>query len=366
MKNKTKKNKKQQPKKSNEVVLEEVTFKDKLLAHFKKYAQPYIIGVSFAVWFFLMVLLGTVGQTPPFNSIAIEIGSFGIAWYAVFILTGVIFAVVLAMREAHFLNVNRDHLFDAAMIGLIVGIVGARLYYVIFNPVGGFMDIINIRGGGLAIHGAVIASVIFAVIYTKIRKMDLLALLDMVAVGFLIAQIVGRWGNFFNQEAHGGPMGEGAQNFLRVVLPSFVYENMNIGGTYYHPTFLYESIWNFVGLIGLLIIRRKRIFKMGDLIGLYLIWYGLGRGLLIEPFREDALLFFINANPTNFFLNMLNRVNVVLSLTLFTTGGSLYIVFKNKFNPDIPYYLDVVNENKEEALYLMSKEGRKKSKEGRK
>ncbi len=370
-KNKKKKTKKKvikgQPKVEEVVVIqEEKTFKEKLTLHFKKYMQPYIIGVVLTVWFFLLILLATVGKNPPYSSVALDFGNIQIAWYAVFILTGAMFAIILAMREAYFLDVNRDHLFDAAMIGLIVGIVGGRLYYVIFHPVGGFLEIFNIRGGGLAIHGVVIASLIFAYIYTKVRKMSFLGLMDMLAVGFLIAQVVGRWGNFFNQEAHGGPMSAGAQNFLSTILPSFIFENMNIGGIYYHPTFLYEGIWNFIGFVALLIIRRKRIFKLGDLIGVYLIWYGLGRGLLIEPFREDALLFFINANPTSFILDMLNRVNVVFSLTLFTIGGVLFIYIKNKLNPDLPYYLDVVKENEEEALYLLSKEGRKEVKQKKK
>ena len=162
-----------------------------------------------------------------------------------------------------------------------------------------------------------------------------------------------------NQEAHGGPMSANAQQVLSVILPNFIYNNMIIDGVVYHPTFLYESLWNFVGLILLLIIRRKRIFKVGDMMGLYLMWYGLGRGLLIEPFRTDPLLFVESAGMGNIF----NRVNVVFSLTLFLIGGLLYIIVKNKIKPDIPYYYDVVLENKEEALYLLSKEGRQKRRE---
>lgn len=346
------------------------TFKEKVINlfkkfgnHLKKYKQPYLIGVGFVLWFSLMLFLAMFRQTLPYNPVAIDFGFASIAWYAVFILSGAIFAIILAYREAFFLDMNRDHLIDAALIGIIVGVVGARLYYIAFNPVDSFLEIFALKDGGLAIHGAVLVSLIFAYIYTKIRGMDLLALLDVVAVGFLIAQVVGRWGNFMNQEAHGGPMGPTAINFLSKVLPNFIFENMKIGGIYHHPTFLYEGIWNFVGFIILLIIRRKRLFKMGDMIGLYLIWYGLGRGLLIEPFRTDPLLFFRNADPANFILNMLNRVNVVLSLTLFTVGGVSYIIVKNKLKPELPYYLDVVNENKEEALYLLSREGRKERKE---
>lgn len=343
------------------------TFKEAFKDHIIEYKQPYMLGAGFIAWFLLLIIFATVGQTAPYNKTAFELGGFSVAWYAIFILTGAVYAVILAIREAHFLNVNRDHFFDGGMLGIILGIIGARLYYVIFNPpAGGFSEIFNIRGGGLAIHGGVIVGVLFAFIYTKIRKMDRFLVMDLLAPGFLIGQIIGRWGNFFNQEAHGGPMSEGARNFLRHVLPSFVYQNMNIAGTFYHPTFLYESLWNLAGLILLLVIRRKKWFKVGDMIGLYLIWYGLGRGLLIEPFRTDALLFITSADPANFFLNMINRVNVVLSLTLFTTGGILYIYIKNKLKPELPYYFDVVKENEEEALFLLSKEGKKQTKENKK
>lgn len=366
MKKKNKKkrqnNKKKAPQieaQKTEVIVAEKTFKEKLKEHFLKYRQPYVIGTIMVGWFLLLLIFATAGKKAPYSNVAFKIGSLEIAWYAVFILTGAVFAIILAYREAFFLNMNREHLVDGGLIGILVGIIGARLYYVIFHSVGGFKEIFNLRGGGLAIHGAVIVGIIYVIIYTKIRKMDLFQLLDLLAVGFLVGQIVGRWGNFMNQEAHGGPMSANAQQVLSVILPNFIYNNMIIDGVVYHPTFLYESLWNFVGLILLLIIRRKRIFKVGDMMGLYLMWYGLGRGLLIEPFRTDPLLFVESAGMGNIF----NRVNVVFSLTLFLIGGLLYIIVKNKIKPDIPYYYDVVLENKEEALYLLSKEGRQKRRE---
>lgn len=310
----------------------------KFVKHFLSYKEPYTIGVGFVLVFTLLLLLATLGQTPPFNKEAINIGGLVIAWYAVFILTGIVFAVILAIREARFLGINVDHLTDAILIAVPLAIVGARLYYVIFDPNGyssykNIGDVFNISGGGLAIHGAIITAIIFVIVYTKIRKMNIWALLDILAPGFLIGQILGRWGNFFNQEAHGGPISTGTYNFLKVILPNFILENMKMGNIYYHPTFLYEGLWNFAGLVAILIVRRKRIFKLGDLIGLYLIWYGLGRGLLIEPFRTDPLIIFGL------------RVNVLFSLGIFVVGGAAYMIIKNLLNRDIPYYLDVVREN---------------------
>lgn len=340
----------------------ELTFKEKIKNHFIKYKQPYILGVGLSLWFLLLLILGVAGKTPPYSNVAFSLFGLDVAWYAVFILTGAVFAVILAYREAFFLNINRDHLIDMALIGVVIGIIGARLYYVIFQSVGGFKEIFNLRSGGLAIHGAVIAGIIFVIFYTRIRKMNLFKVLDILAVGFLVGQIIGRWGNFMNQEAHGGEISLNAQKYLSVILPGFIYNNMFINGVYYHPTFLYESLWNLAGLILLLILRRKRIFKIGDMIGLYLIWYGVGRGLLIEPFRTDPLLFIESAGKGNVF----NRVNVVLSLTLFALGGLIYIIVKNKILPDLPYYYDVINENKEEAKFLLSKEGRQKRKKDKK
>ncbi len=314
------------------------TNENKFKAHFLDYKEPYAIGIGFVLWFIILLLIATLGQTPPFEKNALELGSLRVAWYAIFILTGIIFAVILAIREAKYLGIDVNHLTDGILIAVPLSIIGARLYYVIFDPAGhagynNIGDVFNIAGGGLAIHGAIITAIIFVIIYTKVRKMNLWALLDILAPGFLIGQILGRWGNFFNQEAHGGPISTNTYNFLKVILPNFILENMNIGGIYYHPTFLYEGLWNLAGLITILIVRRKTIFKLGDLIGLYLIWYGLGRGLLIEPFRTDPLIIFGL------------RVNVIFSLGIFVVGGIAYMIIKNLLNRDIPYYLDIVKEN---------------------
>ncbi len=312
---------------------------NKFIEHFINLKTPYLIGLSFVGWFILLLIFATAGQTPPYKTTAIEIGNFRIAWYAIFIMTGIAFGVVLALYEAKFLDINKTHLLDGAMYAIVLSIIGARLYYVIFDPdkannYHNIGDVFNIAGGGMAIHGAIITALIFIIVYSKIKKMNVFALADLLAPGLLIGQIVGRWGNFMNQEAHGGPMKEGTYNTLKYIIPNFIMENMNIGGVYYHPTFLYEGLWNLLGLIIILIVRRKRLLKLGDLIGYYLIWYGLGRGLLIEPFRTDPL-----------YIGSL-KVNILFSIVLFAVGGGSYLVVKNILRRDLPYYLDFVNENK--------------------
>lgn len=311
---------------------------NKFIDHFITFKTPYIIGLSFVAWFILLLILATAGQKPPYNPLAIELGSFSVAWYAIFIMTGIGFAVILAVKEAPFVDINKSHLIDGAMYAIVLSIIGARLYYVLFDPnksnYKSIGDVFNIAGGGLAIHGAVITAIIFVIIYSRFRKMNVFALSDLLAPGFLIGQIVGRWGNFMNQEAHGGPIKEGTYHALKRIIPNFILENMNIGGIYYHPTFLYEGLWNLAGLMIILIVRRKRLLKLGDLIGYYLIWYGLGRGLLIEPFRTDPLYI----GPW--------KVNIVLSIGLFAVGGISYLIIKNILRRDLPYYLDFVNDNK--------------------
>lgn len=300
-----------------------------------------------------LIMLAVIPQTGvPYNNIAIDFGTITlgtndipiqIAWYAVFILSGLIMGAYLAYLEFKKIGWNTDLLFDALLWAVPLSIVGSRLYYVIFDPepsYNTFLDLINVHGGGLSIHGAVITATIFVIIYTRIKKMNVWLLADILAIGFLVGQIVGRWGNFMNAEAY-GPVIE--SQFILNILPNFIKDQMFIAGAYHHPTFLYESLWNFVGLVGLLIIRRKRILKVGDLFAFYLIWYGFGRGAIIEPLRVggdpgDALRMF--GLPTN----------VVLSLTLFMLGGLIIIFAKKRFIKDQPYYVDMFVEEETGAV----------------
>lgn len=296
-----------------------------------KYIKYIIPVVAFIAVLFIAISMQT---TVPYNPIAINLGFAEIAWYAVFILTGIILAAYLSVQEFKKIGWDENILYDGILYAVPLSIIAARIYYVIFDPspnYKNFIDVINISRGGLAIHGAVIATVIFMIFFAKKRKISFFAFADIVVIGFLIGQIVGRWGNFMNQELYGPAI---QSEFIIKLLPNFILKQMEIDGVYRHPTFLYEGIWNFVGLVFLLITRRKKIFKIGDTLGLYLIWYGLGRGAIIEPLRmqghpDDALRIF--GLP----------VNVILSLGLFMLAGIAVLIINRKVLNQ-PYYVDLI------------------------
>jgi phosphatidylglycerol---prolipoprotein diacylglyceryl transferase len=309
-----------------------------MIDYFKKNKKSfYIYGGAFAV-FMLMIILAVATQTgTPYNSIAVDFGFAQIAWYAVFILTGISLGAFLTYWEFKRVGWDTEILFDALLYAVPLSIIGSRLYYVLFDPTpsyNSFIDVINITSGGLSIHGAVITAFIFVVIFTKKKKINFWILADMLAIGFLVGQIVGRWGNFMNAEAY-GPVIE--SQFILNILPGFIKDQMFIAGNYHHPTFLYEGIWNFIGLVFLLVARRKRWFRIGDTIGLYLIWYGLGRGAIIEPLRTGG-------HPGDALRMFGLPANIVLSLTLFMLGGVAIIVAKKYFYKDQPYYVDILIE----------------------
>ena len=261
----------------------------------------------------------------------LEIGNFGISWYAFCILTGVILAVVMGVKEGKKFGINPTLITDGVLICVPLSILGARLYYVIFEweqfYVEGdfgatFRHIIGLTDNGfqlagLSITGGVIVAVIFVIVYSRIRKLNTLAIFDLLAPGLLIGQICGRWGNFFNQEAYGGIISEKTFSWLQYIIPPFVMDKMYILGEYRHPTFLYESMWNLLGLILIMIGRRKnKKARIGDFVCFYLIWYGLGRSILIEPFRTDAL--------------MLGDIRInILVPALFALCGAIWLVLKH-------------------------------------
>lgn len=223
------------------------------------------------------------------NPVAFSIGSFDIRWYGVIIASGMLLGMGLVSLNAKKKNLNFDTVLDLFLWCFPIAIIGARAYYVLFKLENyhSFLDMINIREGGLAIHGGIIGAFLTALIYCKVKKVDFLAYADIVAPAFILAQGIGRWGNFFNQEAHGGQV---SKEFISK-LPKFIQKGMFIDGTYYHPTFLYESIWDISIAIVLMIILYNITNKYkGVVISAYISLYSLGR-FFIEGLRTDSLYF---------------------------------------------------------------------------
>lgn len=221
----------------------------------------------------------------------VQIGSLSIAWYAVFIITGAFIAYKLGQHNFKKIGYDPEVLSDYFFGVMITGILGARLWYVIFmwdeiyaqNP----LEIIMFRHGGLAIQGGLIAGIAFSLWYFKKHNIDYMVAGDAIMPGVLIAQAFGRWGNFFNQEAYGAITT--LENLQKLGIPDFIIDGMYIGGAYRQPAFLYESIWCLAGFIALLIVRHYRYLKTGQLTGVYLIWYSVGR-FFIEGMRTDSLM----------------------------------------------------------------------------
>lgn len=267
---------------------------------------------------------------------------FGIRLYAICILIGIIIAVIMGVREGKKLGIYSDFVYYGVIITVPLAIIGARLWYILFNLSDdwSFGKIIGLEGGmsGLAIQGGVIAAIVTVYFYCRAKKMPLYKVLDIVAPGFLVGQICGRWGNFFNKELY-GPIVQNTGIFEKI-LPSFITDNMYIGGYYRHPTFLYEGALNLVGLIIMLVLRKKsKKLQSGDLMGIYLIWYGIVR-IFTESLRAksgvDEVLMIGNI-----------KVSILISV-LFIIGGGLFLVLKRKFGPKNNYQeiIKKVEENK--------------------
>ena len=213
---------------------------------------------------------------------SLEIGSFTIHYYGLLIAAGLLLAVLYAWKRSKEFGIKGDDLTDGVLWIVPVAVICARLYYCAFEWQSYASDpisILYIWNGGLAIYGGVLGAVAGIAVFCKIKKIKLPALLDLVALGFLIGQCIGRWGNFFNREA----FGSSSDWFLRMGLLDSVTGQV----TYHHPTFLYESLWNLVGFIGLHFLSKRRKYDGQIALG-YVAWYGLGRAF-IEGLRTDSL-----------------------------------------------------------------------------
>lgn len=222
----------------------------------------------------------------------IDLGFISIHYYSLFIFFAVIIGGGLVIKEAKKFGFTEDFIVNLLFVTILIGILGARLYYVLFNLdyyIANPLEIFAIWNGGLAIHGGIIFALIFLIIYLKKKNINILLILDFVVVGLIIGQAIGRWGNFFNGEAHGPAT---TLTYLQDLhLPEFIINGMNIGGTYYIPTFFFESLWCLLGFVVLLVFRKWKKNKIGMLTSIYLVWYGIGR-FFIESLRTDSLMLF--------------------------------------------------------------------------
>ncbi len=251
------------------------------------------------------------------DRVLLDLGVIKIYYYSLFIFLGILVGILVVFLELRKEKVNKDKFFDMFFYTIIFAFIGARVYYVLFNLsyyLSNPLEIFYIWHGGLAIHGGILGGLLYLWYYSRKHKLNLLKLLDILVVGLIIGQAIGRWGNFFNSEAYGYVTSYGYLKSLYI--PEFIIRGMYINGDYYMPTFFFESCWNVIGFIILLVIRKfYKNLKTGQLLGFYLMWYSFIR-FIIEGMRLDSL--------------MLGSVRVaqLVSVVLFAIG--VYFVFIRK------------------------------------
>ena len=224
------------------------------------------------------------------NPIFLDLGFLQIYWYSVILFIAFLLGGMLSLHEAKKWNIPDDFMINLFFYIILFSLIGARLYYVLFNLdyyLANPTDIFKVWEGGLAIHGGLIASLIVVIVYSKKYKINTVRLLDILVVSLLLGQAIGRWGNFMNGEAHG--VATSLEHLQQLHIPAFIINGMNIDGLYYVPTFFYESLACFCGFIVLYIVRGLKYTKIGNTTALYLIWYGVVR-FFIEGMRTDSLM----------------------------------------------------------------------------
>lgn len=252
------------------------------------------------------------------DSTLLNLGPITIKWYSFFILIAIFIAFFIIKKEAQKKKIPEEFIMNLFFYGVLIGILGARIYYVIFNIsyyLKNPQEILMIWNGGLAIHGAIISTLIFLIIYSKKNNIKPLLMTDIIVIGLILAQAIGRWGNFFNQEAFGRIVS--LKTLQNLHLPNFIIKGMYIDGLYREPTFFYESVLSIIGFIILLLLRKYQKIKTGQLTSVYLIWYGIER-LIIESFRSDSL--------------MLGNLKVAQLVSIIAIISGLYLLIKSKKN----------------------------------
>lgn len=295
-----------------------------------------------------------LGLSFEINRVAFSIGGFNVYWYGVCIAFGICLALIFAFRHSLEFGVDPDSMVDVILIGIVLGIASARAYYVAMAPFKyeSIWEMIAIRDGGLAIYGGIIGGFLFGGLACKWRGVPVLPMFDMTAMGFLLGQCCGRWGNFFNQEAFGcnttlpwGMYSEGTRSYLMgntVTAQNGVVIDPNLP---VHPTFLYESIWCLVGFILLFRYIKKRKFN-GDIALRYMIWYGAGR-FWIEALRTDSLMLVPSIGL---------RVSQLIAGIAVVAGVAAEIYFTRKFK-DKPLMVKLaMNADNKAALGKLRKE----------
>ena len=245
-----------------------------------------------------LVQFPALGLSLHINRVAISIAGFNIYWYGIILAAGLMGGLLFAFRYGPDFGIDTDRMVDVVVIGTVMAIVCARIYYVAMAPFeyGSLWEMIDLRNGGIAIYGALIGAFVFGGLACKWRKIPFLQMFDLVAMGFLIGQGIGRWGNFVNQEAFGcnttlpwGMYSEATNSYLAANAATLAAQGVTVDPTMpVHPTFLYESIWCFAGFLLLFRFMKKRCFH-GEVFLLYAIWYGCGR-FWIEGLRTDSLM----------------------------------------------------------------------------
>lgn len=254
------------------------------------------------------------------DPVAFQLGPIAVRWYGIIIACGILLGYFIAQRTLQRVGFDKEVLVDILFWSAIIGFIVARIYFVIFqfpyyaqHPA----EIPKIWHGGIAIHGGIIGGFITGIFICKRKNINPFQMGDIAAPSMILAQGIGRWGNFMNHEAHGGPVSRSFLEHLHI--PDFIIDNMYINGVYYHPTFLYESIWDVLGFIILLSLRKH--LRIGDTFALYLIWYSIGR-FFVEGLRTDSLM-----------LTSHIRIAQLMSIVLVIVGIVIIIIRHVKFKP---------------------------------
>ncbi|MUT64961.1 prolipoprotein diacylglyceryl transferase [Paenibacillus sp. NEAU-GSW1] len=303
------------------------------------------------------------------DPIAFSIGGIVVRWYGIILGTAALVGLLLAVQEGKRFGIKPDFFMDLLLLGVPSAVIAARIYYVAFmwdDYKNNLWDVFKIWEGGIAIYGALIGALICGFFYSRYKGYSFWRIADVCAPSLIAGQMIGRWGNFMNQEAYGGVVEE---SFLRdtLHLPNFIVDQMNIRGEgiFHHPAFLYESLWSLVGLGILIVLRRQKFLRAGELIASYFIWYSIGR-FFIEALRTDSLAF---AGP-EWLASMVNglwspmtvlfeqgyldpaygnvRISQLLALGLIV-AAIVFIVIRRVTGASSPYYSDPIVSTKPAA-----------------